>query len=84
MTDINQKLYTYYIIFDLCEELIKDTVPKQCKNNEVDRRPHARLNPSLRSNPIVHHFVPVLSSQDLRKHTPEPKNVFHCCKYIHA
>lgn len=48
---------------------MKDTVPKQRKNYEVDRGPHAGLNPSLRSNPIIHDFIPVLSSQDLKKHT---------------
>lgn len=60
---------TYNITFDISEEAIKDTVPKQRKNYEVDGGPHARLNPSLRSNPIIHHLIPVLSSQNLRKHT---------------
>lgn len=47
---------------------IKDTVSKQSEHNEVDGGPHAGPHSSLRTNAIVHHLVPVLSRQDLRKH----------------
>lgn len=46
---------------------MEDTVSKQCKHYKVDRGPHARLHSSLRANTVVHHLIPVLTSQDLRE-----------------
>lgn len=64
---------------------MKDTVSKQCEHNKVDGGPHAGLHSSLRSNTIVHDLVPVLSGQDLRKHThnhteyrPQNYSEHHC------
>lgn len=45
----------------------KDTVSKQGEHNEIDRRPHARADPTLGADPVVHHLIPVLTRQDLRK-----------------
>lgn len=55
------------ILLQNCENL-EDTVSKQCENYKVDGRPHARLHSSLRANTVVHNLIPVLASQDLRKH----------------
>lgn len=51
------------------KRVMKDTVSKQCKHYKVDGGPHARLHSSLRANTVVHHLIPVLSSEDLRKRT---------------
>lgn len=58
---------------------MKDTVSKQCEHYKVDRGPHARLHSSLRANTVVHHLVPVLSSQDLGEKNPQ----HHTQKIIH-
>lgn len=47
------------------ERVMKDTVSEKSEDYKVDGRPHARLHSSLRANTIIHHLVPVLSSQDL-------------------
>lgn len=52
-------------MFTLREQRRKDAVSKECEHYEVDGGPHARLHSALRANPVVHHLVPVLSSQDL-------------------
>lgn len=43
----------------------KDTVPKQGEHYEVYGGPHAVLHSSLGADAIVHHLIPVLTSQDL-------------------
>ena len=50
-------------------EPIKDTVPKQSEDYEVDGRPHAVLHASLGPDPIVHHLIPVLTGQNLQTNT---------------
>jgi len=44
----------------------EDTVSEQGEHDEVDGRPHAVLHAALRADPVVHHFVPVLPSQNLQ------------------
>lgn len=67
--NVNHKLHDKANSVVLKGWLIKDTVSKQSEHYKVYGRPHARLHTSLRANAVVHHLVPVLSSQDLRKHT---------------
>lgn len=45
----------------------KDTVSKQGEHNEIDSRPHARADPALGADSVVHHLIPVLTRQDLHK-----------------
>lgn len=46
---------------------LKDTVSKQRQDDEVAGREHAFADSTLRLDPVVHHGVPVLPGQDLRK-----------------
>lgn len=39
----------------------KDTVAKECEDDEEYGEDHAFFHPSLRRNPIIHHHVPVLT-----------------------
>lgn len=45
----------------------KDTVSKQRQDDEVKGREHAFADAALRLDPVIHHCVPVLSRQDLRR-----------------
>lgn len=47
--------------FNTMQSPTKDTVSKEGKHDEVDGRPHAVMDSTLRANPIVHHLVPVLT-----------------------
>lgn len=47
-------------------EVNKDTVTEQSEHYEVDGWPHAVLNTSLWADSIIHHLVPVLTSQNLQ------------------
>lgn len=53
----------------MTEAEVKDTVSKQGEDDEVDGGPHAGLHSSLRANAVVHHLIPVLSSEDLLTNT---------------
>lgn len=44
----------------------EDTVSKECEDDEVDRGKHATANTPLRLDPMIHHSIPVLASQNLR------------------
>lgn len=44
---------------------LRDTVAKKCEYDEEDREGHALVHSSLRFDAIIHHHVPVLTSQDL-------------------
>jgi len=39
----------------------KDTVAKECEDNEEYGEDHSFVHPSLRLNAIIHHHVPILS-----------------------
>lgn len=45
----------------------KDTVSKQREDDEVDGGEHATPHSSLRFDPMIHHRIPVLSSQNLEE-----------------
>lgn len=47
----------------------KDTVPEEGEDDEVDGGEHPRVDTALRLDPVVHHSIPVLPSQDLQGHT---------------
>lgn len=54
---------------------MKDTVPEEGEDDEVDGEHHAALHAPLRLDPIIHNLIPVLASQDLKdrdKHTAKP------------
>lgn len=51
---------------------MKDTVPKEGEDDEVDGEHHATLHAPLRLDAIIHDLIPVLARQDLKdrdKHT---------------
>lgn len=56
----------------------EDTVSKQREHDEVNRGPHAGLDSPLRANTVVHHLVPVLPRQDLRKHSTVTSMFLEC------
>lgn len=45
----------------------KDTVSEQREDDEVDGGEHATPHSSLRFDPVIHHCIPVLSSQNLEE-----------------
>lgn len=49
------------------EHPAKDTVSKQGEHDEIDSRPHARADPALGADAVVHDLVPVLTRQDLHR-----------------
>lgn len=52
-------------LFFFFHNVKEDTVSKECEDYEIDGGEHAAVNASLRLNAMVHHSVPVLTSQDL-------------------
>lgn len=51
---------------DSQEHIEQRVVAKQHKDDEVETVDHALLGASLRSDPVVHHLVPILSREDLQ------------------
>lgn len=43
----------------------KDTVSKQDEDDEIDAVVHSTIDPTLRSNGVEHHFIPVFTRQNL-------------------
>ncbi len=39
----------------------KDTVAKECKDNEEYGEDHSFVHPSLSLNAVIHHYIPILS-----------------------
>jgi len=50
-----------------CSSLKEDTVPEEREDDEVDGGEHPSADAPLGLDPVVHHGVPVLAGQDLRR-----------------
>ena len=54
---------------------MKDTVPEEGEDDEVDGEHHAALHTPLRLDPIIHDRIPILARQNLKdrdRHTAKP------------
>jgi hypothetical protein len=52
---------------DSQEDVQQGVVTEEHQNYEVQRVDHTLFVAALRQDSLVHHFVPILASQDLRK-----------------
>lgn len=66
-------------MFNSFEAFMQDTVPKQRQHNEINGGPHAIVHPSLRTDAVIHHLIPVFTCQNLQfraKHRSDQNHHF--------
>ena len=56
------------------KDVEQSIVTKECKNDKIERVYHPRAMPTLRLDSMIHNFIPIFSSQNLKFCNPMTNN----------